>query len=353
MLKSLEITNFRGFRGLKVKDLANVTVLTGPNGAGKTTLLEAILAIYGRMNPAWVLQLQAHKGFARFGHQGPNYTGLFYGFQDVGNATILGRFSSKIAWKLVIERSPTALATSVARPHGATTELQEVPDLVFRAYQRGKLAHTSRLVWAAPERDGEPPRLLPKNARNLPQRGLLMHPSERVAGPEEAERFGDAKVAGRVDALIKALQIMDPRIVDVEYVRTSVGEYFAVKRDGQAAPIGLLGSGANKLFQLFVNLHYTQGGFLGIDEVENGLYYRHHASIFKHLLMASRQTKTQLVMSTHSAEALRAIAEAAKQVGPGDLAVVHLRRNKDDSVFAKTFRGADAVASLELGYELR
>ena len=63
MFTSIEIKAFRGIRDLTLSDVAPVTLLTGDNGVGKTTVLEAVFALYARLNPSWVLNLQVHRGF--------------------------------------------------------------------------------------------------------------------------------------------------------------------------------------------------------------------------------------------------------------------------------------------------
>lgn len=86
--------------------LAPVTVLTGKNGAGKTTVLEAVLALYGRMNPAWAINLQGLHGLNRWkANLGPNFLGLFYGYKDEGSAEIRGESGPEGDVRLVLERT--------------------------------------------------------------------------------------------------------------------------------------------------------------------------------------------------------------------------------------------------------
>lgn len=353
MLKSMEISGFRGMKSLRVENLAPVTLFTGDNGAGKTTMLEATLALYGRLNPAWVMNLQTHRGFAAIKPSGPNYSGLFYEFRDVGKATVTGEFSGGKTWKVVLERASSAVHSVAAGRGGSSTSLDtDSSDLICKAYRGQKIFHTSALVWE-PGLDGKNVRLTIRNPGKLPENAILMHPADVAAGKEEAERFGDAKEAGRSENIIESLRAIDPRISDVEYLITSAGDYFSVGRNGQRAPLGMKGGGMNNLFRFLVNLDYARGGFLGIDEIENGFHHSRLARIFSCLISSSLATGTQLMMSTHSAEAIAAFVAAADSVGPNDLAVVHLSRQEDESVVAKTFRGRDAISSVKLGYELR
>ena len=180
-----------------------------------------------------------------------------------------------------------------------------------------------------------------------------MHPTDRAAGAEEHQRFGQLVLDGHRGSIVEALQLFDERITDVQFLPTSMGNYFVVERDGEIAPLGLLGGGINQLFRFIINVAFARGGFVGIDEVENGFHHSRHRDVFVRLFEVANRNNTQLFMTTHSAEALRALVDAATETNEDDFAVVHLRREKDDATFAKVFRGQDALASLDLGYELR
>ena len=92
---------------------------------------------------------------------------------------------------------------------------------------------------------------------------------------------------------------------------------------------------------------------MGIDEVENGIHHSVLADVFKVLIRCASQDRTQLMLTTHSAEALTAISGAVTEADKQAIGVVHLHRDEKDTVRANVFAGADAIASIQLGYELR
>ena len=47
MYSSFRVQNFRGFKDLRLDDLARVNLIAGKNNTGKTALLEAILTYTG------------------------------------------------------------------------------------------------------------------------------------------------------------------------------------------------------------------------------------------------------------------------------------------------------------------
>jgi len=350
MLESIEIKHFRGFRHLLVPGLAPVTVFTGKNGAGKTTMLEAILALYGRMNPAWVFNLQAHRGFDKLkASVGPNYLGLFHGFEDKGSAEIKGEFGPEGLATVKLERSTIRKPNINVRSSTGTEAA--LPELVCRAFRGKKLVQESAVSWSYDSQGAA--RLAVRDGRGTDRNALLLHPTDRAAGTEDVQRFGDAKAAGRKDRIVEAMKLMDSRITDVDFLPTTSGDYFSATIENLPRPLGLLGGGINNLFRYLLAIVTVQGGAVGIDEVENGIHHSLLREVFKALVDCALIEKTQLFLTTHSAEALEAIGQACQGTPKNTLSVVHLEREKDDSLRVNTFCGADAVSSLRLGYELR
>lgn len=200
MVQSLEISGFRGFRKLSLHNLAPVTIFTGLNGAGKTTALEAALAIYGRRNPAWVPGLQGHRGFNVMTAKGPNYTGLFYGFSDTGKASIVAKFTDGKIRRLDVQRFGKPQARSAPPSASSSTEETASSQLNFRAYEGKQSEHSSRLIWEFSQSKRPSLRAEGAPAEAMPV-GMLMHPSDRAAGAEERERFGQLALGGRMTRL--------------------------------------------------------------------------------------------------------------------------------------------------------
>lgn len=352
-LESLEITGFRGFDRVKITGLSPVTVITGKNGIGKTNLLEAILALHGRNSPSWVPSLQANRGFDQINPStGPSYLGLFFGFKDSGKATIEGVFRGDRSWKLAIERStnnPQTLPNTGSS--SSTIESAKGSDLTLRTYRSSKLVHESALVWALDQARGWQLKTL--KGLEADRKAKLMHPGRHAAGDEETKQFGDAKAQGRANRIIQGMKHFVPEIQDIELTRTTSGEYFAATVNGALQPLGLLGAGINHFFKCLVSLDSVRGGCLCIDEVENGLHFSIQEKLFASLIQFALDDGTQLVISTHSAEALNAIGRACEKVDKEKFSLVHLQQGEQISVESHVFRGTDAISAMRLGYELR
>lgn len=173
-------------------------------------------------------------------------------------------------------------------------------------------------------------------------------------GDDDKTRYGDLEETDRSEGVLQLLREIDPRVEDVRFLQTSRTEYFrATLRNGQKLPLGMLGDGAVHVFRTAMDLADVEDGFLAIDEVENGIYFHRMPAVFAALVRARKRVGAQLMLATHSAEALKSLVKAAMDHDPDNLAVVHLRRETDDSGRATVFSAKDAHRSVELGYELR
>lgn len=353
-LTHLSIEGFRGIRRLEVDGLAPLTVFTGDNGAGKTTLLEAAFGIYGRTTPAWVLNLQGRRGLGAFSKEGPSYLGLFYGSSETGRAVLSGRTEDKTKLRLEIKRAAGGPQTVMLGegPDDLSNLAKDAPALEFRPYMNRKLENPSSLVWTfTPPNRGE---LEPRGGKPSDPRAMFQHPSSGTLGEDEKEYYGDAREAGRDQAILELVRAVDPRVVDIEHLQTTRMQYFrASLKGGRNLPLGMLGGGVVNAFRSGVNLAHVGDGFLAIDEVENGLYHQRLPAIFRALVKARRHFGTQLMLATHSHEALTAMVDAGTKENAREFAVVHLRRDAHGAIHATVISGPDAKSSVDHGYDLR
>ena len=62
MYKSFQVQNFRGFKDLRLDDMARVNLIAGKNNTGKSALLEAILILTrGSTTQVMLLRISAIK----------------------------------------------------------------------------------------------------------------------------------------------------------------------------------------------------------------------------------------------------------------------------------------------------
>jgi hypothetical protein len=364
MIDRIRIDNFRGIHRLEIKGLRPLTVFTGDNGCGKSTVLEAMLLWHAEGNPGPLFSLQSSRGYmpvmVLFGAQGirgfttapadmePLTRSLFHGFSDTGSATIAGAHGDKPYESLkIVKEEPSGLPPEAMLGHADPTSVRLRPQGVVRFIWGRK--RKSAITW---DYKADPPGPKIENGEGPKYHGMLMFPIQVPAGWEESSRFGELKLAGRAEAVAQPLSQFDQRITGVDWI-SAHGGFFAAQMGKRYVPFGALGGGINRLFSMLINMDWCRNGFLGVDEVENGFHYSKLPGVFRALVEGRKANKAQLALATHSHEALDALVRAAYDLSPDDLAVVHMRRDEQDTVRAHVYGGRDAIASVDLGYELR
>ena len=127
-------------------------------------------------------------------------------------------------------------------------------------------------------------------------------------------------------------------------------------------PFSSLGDGLNSAMTYLLATSSSRGGLVLIDEVEEGLHHSALAGVWCSLVAAAGASGTQLVVSTHSEEAIAAAVEAMEG-RVEDLTLVRLRGAARDEqpggsdhtspIEVVTYRGADVADAVELAVEVR
>lgn len=84
-----------------------------------------------------------------------------------------------------------------------------------------------------------------------------------------------------------------------------------LKGDTQRVPLASLGDGAMRMFGLALSLTNSRGGFLLIDEAENGIHHSMHEDYWHMVLETALKGNIQVVATTHSWDCVEGFAQAA------------------------------------------
>lgn len=368
MLDSLRIEGFRAFDRLEIPRLGRVNLLVGQNSVGKSTVLEAVRL--------WAAGLRAYEEIER----------LLVERQEFQAREPLDSVDA-IAWARLFHGADRAANASqiVISPVGVSDEMLRVSlqtgkrnptgdggDWLFSSPQGELDVGTSRLlVIEAMGRqrveviksasafilrftsDSHPHRV--ERCISVPARGWTTRTSDRlwqaVDLTEAQHHVIDA--LRLIDASVEGLTFID---VDRRSKESERGEgvmrVAQIKRRGRPREsLKSLGDGLERLLHIILALVNARGGFLLLDEVENGIHYRVLPRLWHLIFKVAADLDVQVFAATHSWDCITAFQRAAAD-HPADGVLVKLEKD-EHGARAKVFDEADLAVITQADIEVR
>ena len=346
-LGSFEAVRYRGIGGLSLPRLSRANLVTGVNGVGKTALIEAMWIFTGRYNPSllWNANIQRSTGpvldpvsrlssgaLELHGKENGSIHRLKYAFEktaEIVAPATAGEATERNLMQLpVAGRIDTWLDGKLAK--GGVGGMQPTP--------WGMVIHESPA----------PPR--PHSTCVIESTKFQLETSG-----EHLQRYSDMVRANRKEELTNAINLMLPKIKDLEILANSSGESYlsAMTTDGVQLPLHDLGGGVVRLYRLLLSFFTCRDGILLADEMENGIHHSVLREVWVRARQWMREWNVQLVATSHSAECIES-AIAAFLDAPEDLSIHKLfMSERTGRVEAATFTGETLEGALDLDLELR
>jgi AAA15 family ATPase/GTPase len=351
MIDTLSIDNFKCFKKLRLKDLKRFNILVGRNAGGKTALLEALFLL-ASANPQNVLKLRAFRGMAA-GLQVSNersgfealWRDLFFNFDQETTIEIASTGSDRHSRSLSVSYSDIE---NVTLPFGTQSTEAVLPTAAinFRWVKDGGEVLVAQ------------PALTPQGLSFGPAaptdfQTILLTPVFRESPTENAKRFSELSKVGQQQPLIDALQSEFPFVRDLSVeLHSGVAMVHATLRSiTEKVPVPLVSDGVNKVLSILLAIQGFAHGIVLIDEMENGLYFDIMTHVTGSMLKFAGESQTQLFITTHSMEYLKALLPLVKS-NPSEFCL--LRTTKDNgSSDVDQFDGDHFAAALEESFEIR
>lgn len=305
LITGLEVDNFRCFERLRVDGLTRVNLFVGKNNSGKTALLEAVEAVVSVDSPLLLYRASVDRGESRIGREAGAGDSLhldirrwFYGHSLDEGASFSLRATGEREFSVsrTIERAqqeifPGALSLTIKRP-GSRARLPSLP-LTADGFLGA----------------GSPSDLAERLDRSLkPPVGFVT--TRRLLLAELALLWKGVVLTPREEATVRALRLVEPAIERIAISGSGEAAAAQVLLHGASSPVplGTLGEGVSRILALALHLVRTQGGFLLIDEIENGLHWSVMSKVWHFLVESARSLDVQIFLTTHSKDCLEAIA---------------------------------------------
>lgn len=307
-LPSLRVEGVRAIRLLEIGSLGRVNVFVGANNTGKTSLLEALRLYASRGIPQAfreILQLRGNvlsptpaASLEEWGILVEAVQSLFYGGLSGINGLALqvGPASGEepiLTVSLETPRTDVGFARRgsagfpmLAIDYGGTTNEVSVEDLA------------------------QPPR--PYIENQVPF--AVFVPPCGVAEDRLGVLWDRITLTEWEDTVLDGLRIIVPGLQGLSFVieggrrRVPVAKMANVRTP---VPLRNLGDGINRLLSIFLAMVSARGGFLLLDEFENGLHYSVQEEVWRAVLALASRLQVQVFATTHSWDCIRAFAAAA------------------------------------------
>lgn len=344
LLESLEIKNFRGFKHLQVEKLGHVNLIVGQNNVGKSSLLEALRIYAGLASPS-LLSLIARErgepipqsdsqdeGFSLVENElkaNAPFSAFFYGREYAGS-------SAEIRIGNIEDNAPLTIMqgywVTADGSRSITTQ-----DLLFNE----KYNFIDKDDSEAVEKLGEfrvPILLISKNKKTWP---VVLHSGRdrfEFTTPKELKRISCNIISPNIssssikslasiwdniqlnheDTVLQALRLIEPNVQKLAFIElpSSAGKRSPlVVLKGQIKPVPLLsmGDGMSRALQLVLNVISAEGGFLLIDEFENGLHHSAQKKVWELIFTLAKELNIQVFAATHSLDCLKAFSAVSQE----------------------------------------
>jgi AAA15 family ATPase/GTPase len=361
-LKNIYFENFRGLRGLNLKDLGRINLLVGINNSGKTSVLEGLYVYCNSVDLRewWIISSQREREdrFTRTSvidslrwlfPQAGNFTKINEPDNSLGQGTLAissdGNFpiSSLLATYEVVEELRASRRVDLRRSNNEDDdsgneenelELMRGLELIIKINSIMWLNSPEQLELNVntPENDerefsdifnfqiweNDPTIRFRRSSRYSAPIEMVTTTSHRSESQQfrllTEARFNDFK-----SDVISLLQNVDDNILDIEILadsgsissRPRFNIYISHKKLG-LAPLGSFGDGIRRLLHIALKLPRVRNGILLIDELESTIHTEALQLAYSWLSKWCQVMNVQLFATTHSLEAVDALLEVTK-----------------------------------------
>ena len=344
-----EIKQFRGIRGLRMKNLGNVNLLLGNNDAGKTSVLEAIKLFESPYSIDAIVR-NSRARLMNMSLSRDSYTPL---------ESLLSLFPFDQEYKYI------GLEAGIGGEDCALTvegELDEVLRPVSEDELRGIMSYPRNKKPMTSEREvltfyGQiqfQNELIPfeidefyRSRSMLTKQQVALTPIIYVAPGNHlfnrniSSVFNMSKRQER--EIVDLLQLIDPEIEGFKLrpnnMTGGINQVIEHTRFGDI-PLYTYGDGMKKILSLAANVRNAKDGILLIDEIETSLQASNLQYVFRWLLDACWHFNVQLFVTTHSLESISSLVRCAVWDSESELACYRLEKDMDQ-VYAKRFSERD------------
>jgi AAA15 family ATPase/GTPase len=323
-LTYFKVENFKKFDSLEVKDIGQFNLIVGDNNVGKTCLLEALLFDEFEDKLTFnYLQVLLKRGFIN-----ENYFKDKKKSFDSDNNLFKKRFVKKSTEEIIFQfKIDENLETLFIINSNLQKKGMHIPE---RMLVKDKVSFFELYNLSFETFNN-------KNKHNFP---LINFNS--IFEEDIFQLYNNLKTKSEKENLIKAIQVIDNNIVDVE-LRQNFDDLenvflLSFKDKEEFIPVNYLGDGFKRIFYIILKVLSLKGKRIMIDEIETGIHYLRQKDFWLNIIRICRELDVQLFATTHSKECIEAFVEAAKEIEEKDIRLIKLQENKNKRIKAICYK---------------
>lgn len=328
MLSSLIIKNFRLLEDFQVEKLGRVNLIVGKNNSGKSSVLEALRIYAGNGHPNLLEKIaQSHNeryclntSVKEGSEISLPYEDLFTGrqFPAEDKPIVIGardnsHESLKISHVYRVEKNEIDPGTT-EKMKALVTSLDDARShhMLDEGLMIKKNGESTYLDFSKPESRWFIPLAKPLACSYIP--------TQIIASNELANDWDSIALTDAEETVKQAMQFITSEFEKLTFVNDSnssdrqlARRIAKVKLTGLARPVPLnsLGDGMMRILQIALKLITAKGGFLLIDEFDNGLHYSVQEKVWALLFEMAQKLDIQIFATTHSWDCIESFAKIA------------------------------------------
>lgn len=340
MIRSIEIRNFKGLSACGIDKMSRVNLFVGKNNVGKSSLLEAISLLLAEGSPRWIMTLLENRGLETYFR---TYGGESRGYEIQSNITSLYTGRDTAAFlrdPLVIsasgdDGSEVGVSLKLGSLMYSTTQDENGDPIQRRIYVNPDEVDTAEdltsglMVSFDKEMQFYPfsrfdSRVRMESASATKRNFEFVRPSS-IFSSDNAELFDRIAMTELQHWLVRALNIIDPRIRDVNFLQDPLSlsdrrpvsqrvphrvPIVVLQGDDTRYPLRSMGDGVNRILTIVLSMLNCTGGMLLVDEFENGLHYTALCQLWKMIFQLAKELDIQVFVTSHSNDCIRSFIEA-------------------------------------------
>lgn len=359
MIESIKISNFKIFKTLILDNLHQITLISGKNNVGKSTLLESIFFSNCYFDAEAFTNINSIRAAANTLRTDiwKSFINIYSNMSSFEIEKIENGIKKNISVELVDNRNIIAHSL-LDNTNFVDTKVSEKPNdnrnithqLLISASNE---ENTDTLQYFV--RFGGQIQTVSNSAPDNPLRNCtytnFISPKSIINQPFLAEMLSRLDIEGKINYVIKALQILDPEIVGIKtLVQNSVIRIYASMNNGLSIPIDNMGDGICKLITICTSILSNPNSLILLDEMENGFHYSAHKKIWNAVYEAAKLSSVQVIATTHSYECIKGASDAMEE--NSDFGYIRLD-NISDNIVAKSMSSKQLKIAIESNLEVR